>query len=69
MKRTLRVALALLGCALATACKTVQPWERGNLVKPQMSLDAERLQSALRAHAYGSREALAGASNAQGSGC
>jgi hypothetical protein len=52
-----------------TACTTVQPWERGNLAKPQMSLDPYPLQSALRAHNYGSREAAAGGNASQGGGC
>jgi hypothetical protein len=52
-----------------TACAPVQPWERGNLAKPQMALDPNPLQSALRAHNYGSREASAGGNAAQGGGC
>lgn len=52
-----------------TACASVQPWERGNLAKPQMALDPYPLQSALRAHNYGSREAAAGGNAAQGGGC
>ncbi len=52
-----------------TACAGVQPWERGNLAKPQMALDPYPLQSALRAHNYGSREAAAGGNAAQGGGC
>ncbi|NOS75057.1 MAG: DUF4266 domain-containing protein [Methyloglobulus sp.] len=51
------------------ACAPVQPWERGNLAKPQMALDPYPLQSALRAHNYGSREAAAGGNAAQGGGC
>ncbi len=51
------------------ACTPVQPWERGNLAKPQMALDPYPLQSALRAHNYGSREAAAGGNAAQGGGC
>jgi hypothetical protein len=52
-----------------TACAPVQPWERGNLAKPQMALDTYPTQSALRAHNYGSREAMTGANSAQGGGC
>jgi Domain of unknown function (DUF4266) len=52
-----------------TACAPLQPWERGNLAKPQMALDPYPLQSALRAHNYGSREAAAGGNAAQGGGC
>lgn len=51
------------------ACAPVQPWERGNLAKPQMALDPYPLQSGLRAHNYGSREALTGANAGQGGGC
>lgn len=51
------------------ACTTVQPWERGNLAKPQMALDPHPLQSSLQAHNYGSREAGAGGNAAQGGGC
>jgi starvation-inducible outer membrane lipoprotein len=58
--------LVLMMCAMLTACTTVQPWERGNLAKPQMALDPYPLQSALRAHNYGSREAAAGGNAAQG---
>ncbi|WP_020563595.1 DUF4266 domain-containing protein [Methylosarcina fibrata] len=55
--------MALMGCA------PVAPWERGNLAKPQMALDPYPMQNALRAHNYGSREASAGGSSAEGGGC
>ena len=61
--------LVLTMAVLLTACTTVQPWERGNLAKPQMAMDPYPLQSALRAHNYGSREAAAGGNAAQGGGC
>jgi starvation-inducible outer membrane lipoprotein len=67
-KRTAAILLLMMGVML-TACTTVQPWERGNLAKPQMALDPYPLQSALRAHNYGSREAAAGGNAAQGGGC
>lgn len=59
----------LIVAFMMTACAPVQPWERGNLAKPQMALDPYPLQSALRAHNYGSREAAAGSNAAQGGGC
>ncbi len=59
----------LAGFLCLTACTPVQPWERGNLAKSQMALDPYPLQSALRAHNYGSREAAAGGNAAQGGGC
>lgn len=60
------IGLNLLNLA---ACAPVQPWERGNLAKSQMALDPYPLQSSLRAHNYGSREAAAGGNAAQGGGC
>ncbi|MBK8814215.1 MAG: DUF4266 domain-containing protein [Methylococcaceae bacterium] len=46
----------------------LQPWERGKLTKPQMALDPNPLQSALRSHNYASLEAAAGDNAAQGGG-
>ena len=65
MAKLLLLALA----ALLSACAAVQPWERGNLAKPQMAFDANPLQSTLRAHNYSSREAAASGNAAQGGGC
>ncbi len=55
------VIVSLSGCA------NVPPWERGTLAKPQMALDPNPLQSYMRAHNFGSREAAAG-TNATGGG-
>lgn len=52
-----------------SGCAQVAPWERGNLAKPHMALDPYPLQSGLRAHSYGSREAAAGGGSAEGGGC
>jgi len=68
LKPNLLATVVTLGVGLV-GCANVQPWERGNLAKPQMALDPYPLQSALRAHNYGSREAAAGGSAAQGGGC
>ena len=55
---------------IIVGCARVQPWERGNLAKPQMALDPYPMQSSLRFHNYGSREAASAAGNAsQGGGC
>ncbi|MEQ1559602.1 MAG: DUF4266 domain-containing protein [Methyloglobulus sp.] len=53
---------------LPAAFPSVQPWERGNFAKSQIALDPYPLQSTLRAHNYGSREAAAGGNAAQGGG-
>jgi hypothetical protein len=61
--------LALLILTTLAACTNVQPWERGNLAKPQMALDPYPLQTAVSQHNYSSREAASAANNAQGGGC
>ena len=52
----------------ATAC-SVAPWERGNLAKPQMAVDPYPMQSSMRNHIYGSREAAGAISAGGGGGC
>ena len=51
------------------ACQPVEPWERGNLAKPQMALDPNATHSALRAHTFASREPGAAETSAVGGGC
>ncbi|CAK0758854.1 DUF4266 domain-containing protein [Gammaproteobacteria bacterium] len=53
----------------AAGCAPVAPWERGTLAKPHMAVDPYPLQSTLRDHVQGSREAAAGASATGGGGC
>jgi hypothetical protein len=52
-----------------SACTTVEPWERGNLAKPQMAAEPYPGQRAIQDHAYGGREATIGGAAAQGGGC
>ncbi len=61
---TLCLALACL-----SACSTVEPWERGNLARPEMAVEPHPAQRALRDHVYGSREAAAAGASAAGGGC
>ncbi|MEQ1529423.1 MAG: DUF4266 domain-containing protein [Methylococcales bacterium] len=71
MNRTQRILplLALIPVLSLSACTTVQPWERGTLAKPHMALEPYPMQSTLRSHNYGSREAANGGSSAGGGGC
>lgn len=54
---------------LLSGCSSVSPWERGTLAKSEMSLDTAPLQSSLRSHQYGSREAASGDGQSGGGGC
>ena len=52
-----------------SGCAHVEPWERGNLAKPHMALEPNPTNSAMRTHAYVSREAASGGDSAEGGGC
>jgi len=69
MNRTAGFLLALAFAASAGGCADVQPWERGDLAKPQMALNPNPTNSAMRTHAYVSREAASGGDSAEGGGC
>jgi hypothetical protein len=55
--------LALAGCA------TVQPWEKGNLAKPEMTFGGDKLETRYADHIYTSREAASGGAGVGGGGC
>jgi len=60
-------ALSLLG-----ACSNlgqVNPWEKGNLAKPEMSFVGDRLDSNFTEHIYISKEAASGGSGVGTGGC
>lgn len=58
--------LALAGCS---PLKPVQPWEKGVLSRPEMTFEADRLESGFVEHTYFSKEASSGGSGVGGGGC
>jgi hypothetical protein len=56
---------ALSGCAIAPP----QPWERGNLAKPEMTMGADPLDQRFVQHIYGSKENASGGYGVGGGGC
>jgi Domain of unknown function (DUF4266) len=63
--------LSILTMAL-TACSglgKVQAWEKGNLAKPEMIFDSDRIDSAFVEHTYSSKEASSGGASVGGGGC
>jgi len=58
-------ATALGGCAFAPP----QPWEKGNLAKPEMSMGVDPLDQRFTQHIYGSKEAASGGYGVGGGGC
>jgi hypothetical protein len=47
----------------------VQAWEKGNLARPEMTFDSDRLDTKFVEHTYFSKEAAFGGSTVGGGGC
>lgn len=59
----------VLAAGCLTACAHVEPWERGNLAKPQMALDHNPILSVSRDHVNSSREGMPSGGAGEGGGC
>ena len=66
-----RIAFALACSASLAACATtpVQPWERARLARWDMRWDPDSVQTAMKQHAYFSKEGSSGVIGAAGGGC
>jgi len=53
------------GCTFAPP----KPWEKGELAKPSMQFDADRLDARNQEHVYQSKEAVTGGYGVGGGGC
>ena len=71
MKKGVRGALVMLSMVLG-ACvsiEPVQPWQRGDLARPEMAFEPDPLQAAYRRHVDFSKEAASGGATLGGGGC
>ena len=62
----LAIALPLAGCA---SMEPPKPWEKGNLARPEMQFDYDRLEAKTQQHIYTSKEAATGGYGVGGGGC
>jgi hypothetical protein len=72
IKAGARLATVALIAALGIGCTstpTVQPWQKGNLAKSEMSFDSDPLEQRFADHTYFSKEAASGGYSAGGGGC
>ena len=53
------------GCTFAPP----KPWEKGELARPAMQFDADRLDARNQEHVYQSKEAVSGGYGVGGGGC
>ncbi len=58
------LSVGLMGCATP-----VQPWQKGNLAKPEMAFDPDPLQTRFAEHTYFSKEGASGGMSVGGGGC
>lgn len=63
------VGLLLISLGSGCAIQKVQPWERGDLARPEMAWEPDPLNAAYRSHVYFSKEASSGGATAGGGGC
>lgn len=62
----LAAAFCAAGCASTAPPK---PWERGDLAKPSMQIDPDRLETKIQQHIYASKEGATGGYGVGGGGC
>ncbi|HEX2390558.1 MAG TPA: DUF4266 domain-containing protein [Casimicrobiaceae bacterium] len=62
----LAAIVALAGCA---TFDPPRPWEKGDLARPSMRLDADPLATRVTQHVYQSKEGAAGGGVVGGGGC
>ena len=59
----------LIGLTNLSGCATVQPWEKQNLAKPEMTFEGDKLETGYTEHIYSSKEAASGGAGVGGGGC
>jgi Domain of unknown function (DUF4266) len=73
MKRSIASLITCAGILTASValmgCETVQPWQKGNLAKPEMAFNSDPLQTRFEEHTYFSKEGASGGSSVGGGGC
>ena len=68
----IRLSPLLLALAAAAGCSSltpVQPWEKGNLARPEMTFESNVLEEKFVEHIYGSKENASGGNGVGGGGC
>ena len=67
--KLLLTKLCFFGVFLISGCSSVEPWERGNLAKPEMQIGSDPVDDLLLEQVFYSKEASSGGVGAAGGGC
>jgi hypothetical protein len=68
----MRMLLVILTLGVLGGCATFEPpkpWEKGQLAKPEMQFDYDRLDARAQVHVYTSKEGASGGYGVGGGGC
>lgn len=63
------VVLTSLLLGACVSLEPVQPWQRGDLARPEMAFEPDPLQASYRRHVDFSKEAASGGATLGGGGC
>jgi hypothetical protein len=69
MRARLCLVVVVVACAGCAAYAPPQPWEKGQLAKPDMQFDPDPLAAKAKQHIYQSKEAAGGGYGVGGGGC
>ena len=70
LKLAIQLTLMLLTLGLGACTITpVEPWQKGNLAKPEMTFEGDTLDKNFTKHTYFSKEGAFGGSGVGGGGC
>tara|TARA_B100000902_G_C26740215_1_gene635738 strand:- start:25 stop:240 length:216 start_codon:yes stop_codon:yes gene_type:complete len=61
--------LSFFALFFISGCSSVEPWERGNLAKPEMQISGDPVDDLLLEQVFYSKEAASGGIGAAGGGC
>jgi hypothetical protein len=70
--RTLALAASAMALATSAGCsmfRPPQPWEKGQLARPEMTMSADPLDERFVQHIYSSKESASGGYGVGGGGC
>ena len=63
------IKLCLVASFITSGCASVEPWQRGNLAKPEMQISGDPVDDLLLEQVFYSKEAASGGIGAAGGGC